>query len=241
MGKRIISQRRGRGTTTYRAPSHRYVTSVKHRNYDEVERTNSIKGKVVDIINCPGHSAPLALINYENGEKSYIFAPNKLKVSDEIHAGIKAELQQGNTLPLEKIPEGTFVYNLELKPGDGGKLVRSAGTFAKVLTRIADNIVVELPSKKQKSFSPQCRATIGVIAASGRLDKPIMKAGKHHHMKRAKGKLYPLTSGVAMNAVDHPFGSGRGRHKGKPKTTSRFAPPGRKVGSIGARRAGKRS
>lgn len=241
MGKRIISQRRGRGTTTYTANSHRYVTAVKHRKYDEIEKTGAAKGKVIDIINCPGHSAPLAKINYENGEESYILAPNKIKVNDYIYSGIKASLNQGNTLPLEKIPDGTLVYNLELKPGDGGKLVRASGTFARVLTRIADKILVELPSKKQKSFSPLCRATIGIIAGSGRLDKPLLKAGKKHHMARAKGKLYPRTSGVAMNAVDHPFGSGRGRHVGKPKTAPRFAPPGRKVGLIKAKRTGKRS
>jgi len=97
-----------------------------------------------------------------------------------------------------------------------------------------------LPSKKQKSFLPECRATIGIISGSGKKEKPFVKAGTRHHLMRAKGKLYPRTSGVAMNAVDHPFGSGRGRHIGKSQIAPRFAPPGRKVGMIRARRTGRR-
>ena len=97
-----------------------------------------------------------------------------------------------------------------------------------------------MPSKKQKQFHPNCRATVGVIAGSGKGEKPILKAGKRHHMMKARNKLYPQTSGVAMNAVDHPFGSGRGRHKGKPTIAPRFAPPGRKVGMIRARRTGRK-
>ena len=102
------------------------------------------------------------------------------------------------------------------------------------------SITVELPSKKQKTFLPDCRATIGVIAGSGKQEKPFVKAGTRYHAMKAKGKLYPRTSGVAMNAVDHPFGSGRGRHMGKSQIPPRFASPGRKVGMIRARRTGRR-
>jgi len=241
MGKRIISQRRGRGTTTYRAHSFRWNYEVKHRLFDQKERESAITGKIKDIINSKGHSAPLAQISYENNEINYIFAPEKIKVNNTVQSGVKAQPQIGNTLPLKSIPEGTDIFNIETQPGDGGKLCRAAGSSAKLVTNYINISVIKLPSKKQKRLNPNCRATIGVIAGSGRKDKPIVKAGKRHHMMRARGKLYPRTSGVAMNAVDHPFGSGRGRQHAKVKPASRFAPPGRKVGQLRARRSGKKN
>lgn len=240
MGKRIISQRRGRGTLTYRSNSHRYVTSVKHRNYDELEKSDLIKGKIIDLIHCPGHSAPLALIKYDNGETNYMFAPEKIKVTDMIESGAKAKPKLGNTLPLRSIPEGTLIHNIENKPGDGGKFIRVAGSFAKLIS-FADNIaIVKMSSKKQKKFNLDCRATIGIVAGSGRKEKPFVKAGRKFYAMRARGKLYPRTSAVAMNAVDHPFGSGRGRQHAKVKIASRHAPPGAKVGKISSKRTGKR-
>ena len=240
MGKRLITQRRGRGTLTYRAPSHRYKAKVKHRPYDQLEREGVIYGKIIDIVHCPGHTAPLAKVAYENGEKHYIFAPEGIRVNDIIASGSKAEIQSANTLPLKTIPKGTFVFNIEQNPGDGGKFVRSSGTFARIISSIKNRIIIELPSKKQKTFLPDCRATIGVLAGSGRTEKPFIKAGRKYHAMKARNKLYPRTSGVAMNAVDHPFGSGRGRHVGKPKTPPRNAPPGRNIGLIRAKKTGKK-
>ena len=239
MGKRIISQRRGRGTATYRAHSFRWKAKVKHREYDNIEKNGVLYGKVKDMLNCPGHSAPLAYVEYENGERLYLFAPEGLQTNSTIASGANAPLNIGNTLPLRNLPEGSTVYNIEINPGDGGKLVRAGGTTARILSKSPDLITIELPSKKQKTFLPACRATVGVIAGSGKQEKPFVKAGVRHHAMRAKGKLYPRTSGVAMNAVDHPFGSGRGRHIGKSKIAPRFAPPGRKVGTISPRRTGR--
>ena len=241
MGKNLKSQARGKGSTTYRAHSFRWLTAVQHRKYDDVERGGVLQGTIVDLVDCPGHLAPLAEVQYYNKEKGYIFAPLGLKRYDTIASGAQALAKVGNTLPLKHIPEGTEVYNLELKPADRGKLVRSSGCFAKVISVSEKGVLVLLPSKKEKMFHPLCRATIGVIAGGGRTEKPWVKAGKKHHAMRARGKLYPITSGVAMNAVDHPFGFGRGRHVGKPKTVSRFAPPGAKVGQIGARRTGHKN
>ncbi len=240
MGKRIISQRRGRGTFTYRAPSHHYVAAVKHRQYDEIERSGMVNGIIVDLVDCPGHSAPLAQVKYENNDKGYIFAAEGMKMHDTIASGFNAPVKVGCTLPLKKIPEGTHIYNIEVRPEDKGKLVRAGGSSAQIVGITEHEVTVMMPSRKKKVFHPLCRATIGIIAGSGRKEKPFMKAGKRHHAMRATGKLYPRTSGVAMNAVDHPFGSGRGRHVGKPKTVSRHAPPGRKVGKIAARRTGRR-
>lgn len=241
MGKNIIQQRRGRGTTTYRAHSHRWITAVKHRDYDELEKTSLIRGRILDLIHCSGHSAPLALIKYENNEQGYIFAPENIKVNEFIESGSKAQAKTGNTLPLKNIPEGTLVYNIEIMPGDGGKLCRTSGNSAKVISNLGESILVELPSKKQKKILSECRATIGTICGAGRKDKPFVKAGKRHFLMRARGKLYPITSAVAMNAVDHPYGSGRGRHHSKIKPAPRFAPPGRKVGSIRPKRSGRKN
>ncbi len=240
MGKRLIQQRRGRGTPTYKAHSYRWVADVKHRKYDDIEQKGTIQGEIVDIVHCAGHSAPLAHIKYTNKETGYILAPQGIKVHDTVASGAKAEPKPGSTLPLAYIPEGTSVYNLENKPADGGKFVRAAGATATVISVTNDKVTVLLPSKKEKAFHPMCRATIGMIAGGGRAEKPFVKAGKRHHLMRARGKLYPLTSGVAMNAVDHPFGSGRGRHVGKPKTVSPHTPPGAKVGKVGARRTGRK-
>lgn len=240
MGKQLITQRRGRGTSTYRAPSHRYHGEISYRQYDDAEKNSVIYGKIEDIIDCPGHMAPLVRIKYDTKEEVLLSAPLQVKVGDIVASGASAPVQTGNVLPLKNIPEGTAIYNLECRPGDGGKLVRTAGVFARVVGKVESGVMVKLPSRKQKTFVGECRATIGTIAGDGRTEKPFLKAGKRMHAMRARNKLYPQTSGVAMNAVDHPFGSGRGRHVGKPKTAPRWAPAGRNVGLIRSRRTGRR-
>ena len=239
MGKNLLQQKRGRGSLTYRAPSHRYVGKLEHRPYDEAERQGVVSGRITDFVHCPGHSAPLAKVSYGR-EEVLMPAPEKVRVNDEIQSGLNAAVSSGNTLPLKNIPEGTLIFNLELNPGDGGKLVRTAGSFARIVTKAGNKVTIELPSKKQREFMDECRATVGVIAGAGKQEKPYLKAGKKYHAMKARNRMYPRTSGVAMNSVDHPFGCGRGRHVGKPKTCSRFAPPGRKVGLIGARRTGRK-
>ena len=241
MGKRIITQRRGRGTSTYKANSHRWKIAIKHRPYDDVEQKGVVKGKILDLVHNRGFNAPLAKISFENGETKYMFAPIGVSVRDQVASGFNAEPKIGNTLPLKKIPEGTEVFNIESHPADGGSFVRTSGTSARVLGVSKGKIKVIFPSKKTHLFDPLCRATIGEIAGSGRKDKPLLRAGKAFGKMKAHGKLYPRTSGVAMNAVDHPFGSGRGRHAGKPKTAPRYAAPGRNVGLIKARRTGKKN
>ena len=159
-------------------------------------------------------------------------------VNDEIECGISAPIKFGNTLPLAEIPEGTPIYDIENTPGDGGRFVRSSGTYANVVTHDANQTVVELPSGELKYLNPNCRASIGVVAGGGRKDKPFLKAGKKWHAYKAKGKKFMTVRGVAMNAVDHPHGGGNRQHPGRPTTVSRHAPPGRKVGSIAAKRTG---
>lgn len=237
MGKRIVSQRRGRGTLTYRSHSFRHTSDVKYR-YDILDKNT--KAIIIDLIHCVGHTAPLALVKYEDGQKGYLLVADGIKVSDTVLFGPNIEIINGYVLPLKNIPVGTSVFNIEKVPGDGGRFVRAAGTNAKILVVEDKGILVQMPSKGKKLFNPNCRATIGLIAGSGRTEKPFVKAGNRWHKMKARGRLYPITSGVAMNATDHPFGSGRGRHPGKPTIAPRFAPPGRKVGKIRPSRTGKR-
>ena len=243
MGKRLVSQARGRGGPRYRSPGHRYKGKPQHHPFDEKEKEGAVYGIVKDIVHCPGHSAPLAAIEYETGERGYIIAPEGLKVNQRIASGVNAPIHPGNTLPLKNIPEGTEVYNIESSPGDNGKFIRTSGGFARIIGKVRDRILLKFPSKKQKEFHPECRATIGIIAGSGRKDKPFLKAGKRYYAMKARNKLYPITSGGAMNATDHPFGSGRGGppYGGKASSIAPAnAPPGRNVGMIRARRTGRK-
>jgi len=233
MGKLIITQRRGKGSHTYKHHGHKNKGIIKNKKVDSKES----EGVVKDIINCSGHSAPLLKTEYGD-ETVLIPAPQGIKVGDVVKSGESAEIKIGNTLSLKNIPEGISIYNIESQPGKSA-FCRSAGSFARITAKFPDKIIIQLPSKKKRSLHPKCRATVGVVAGGGRKEKPFVKAGKKHHAMKARSKLYPKTSGVAMNAVDHPFGSGRGRHVGKPKTPPRHAPPGRNIGLLKARRTGK--
>jgi len=230
MGKRITQQKRGKGSLTYRTPGHRFKGSASHPTQT---------GKVINLINCPGHTAPLIEVMQQDGKKKITIAPQGIKISDEIALN-KIDIQTGNIIPLKEIPEGTLVYNIEKQPGDGGKFVRSSGTFAKVVAKTTKSIIVKLPSKKEKAFLPECKAAIGTVAGAGRRDKPFLKAGTRFYKMRARNKLYPSVSGTSMNSVDHPFGGTKSSHKGKPTVAPKHAPPGRKVGKIRPRRTGKK-
>jgi large subunit ribosomal protein L2 len=235
MGKIIRAQRLGKGSPTYRAKSWRRLGEVKLPPPEETG-----EAVVVDILNDPGRSAPVARVRYGDGQERLVLAPEGIKVGDRIAAGVSVPVKLGNTLSLAEIPEGTSIHNIESRPGDGGRFARSSGAYATLIAHDVGRATVQLPSGEIKDFNPHCRANIGVVAGSGRTDKPFIKAGKRHHVMLAKGKPYPHVRGVAMNVVDHPFGGGRGKHAGRPKTVSRNAPPGQKVGLIAARRTGER-
>ncbi|PSQ48166.1 50S ribosomal protein L2 [Halobacteriales archaeon SW_7_65_23] len=236
MGQRIRGQRRGRGGPTFRAPSHRYKAELGHRN---VEDGDVVSGEVVDIEHDPARSAPVADIQFDDGDRRLVLAPEGITVGDEIQVGVSARIEPGNTLPLAEIPEGVPVCNVEANPGDGGKYARASGVSATLLTHDRNVSVVQLPSGEMKRLDPQCRATIGVVAGGGRTEKPMLKAGTKYHKVSSRGTVWPRVRGVAMNAVDHPFGGGGRQHPGKPKSISRDAPPGRKVGDISSRRTGR--
>jgi large subunit ribosomal protein L2 len=234
MGKRLRLQRIGRGSPTYRAKSWRRRGEVKLPPLTEGEAI------VIDVLHDPGRGAPVARVRYGDGQERLILAPEGIKIGDKIAAGVSVPVKPGNTLMLAEIPEGTLIHNVESQPGDGGRFSRSPGTHAILIAHDVGKATVQLPSGEIRDLNPCCRATIGVVAGGGRLEKPFMKAGKRHHALRAKGKPYPRVRGVAMNVVDHPFGGGRRKHAGRPKTVAKGAPPGQKVGLIAARRTGKR-
>ncbi len=237
MGKRIISQNRGRGTPTYRAPSHKYKASLKHPKVNDNEM---LTGTVVGIEHDPARSAPLAKVSFANGEEKMIVAPEGMAVGTIISCGAEAEVRPGNVLPLRNIPEGVPVCNIESKPNDGGQFARSSGVYATVVSHDKGKTVVQMPSGEMKWLNSKCRATVGIVAGGGRLDRPFLKAGKKYHKMKTRAAKYPRVRGVAMNVIDHPFGGGNRQHPGRPTTVGRNAPPGRKVGQIAARRTGKR-
>jgi large subunit ribosomal protein L2 len=235
MGKRLIQQARGKGGPTYRAPSFRYLGEAKY-----IPKNNqTLNGKIIDIVKCQGHSSPLVYVEYDNGQSCYLIAAENIRLGDGLQMGSEAEIKSGNVVPLENIPEGTFIFNIELKPGDGGKLVRSTGTFARILGVAKDGIMVQLPSKKKKVFNPLCRASIGIVAAGARKEKPFLKAGNKYYAMKAKNKLWPIVSGSAQNAVDHPFGNKRSSRKSKARPAPKNAPPGRKVGMLHPKHTGR--
>jgi len=229
MGKRIISRARGAGGPRYSAPSHRYVGKP----------TYSFKGsfKVIDLIHDPARDTPLAKILTDNGEEKFIIPAEGVKVGDMLALG-HTNAVSGNILPLSLMPKGSSVFAIETTPGSGPKLCMSAGTKAIVVSSEGDKVILQMPSKQFKTLNANCLATLGIPAGGGRGDKPFIKAGQGFYAAKARNKLWPRTSANKMNPVDHPFG---GRTKpGYPKTLPRNAPPGQKVGSIAARRSGKR-
>jgi len=238
MPKRLRQQKRGKGTSVYSAPDFKYKYVSKYRTYDDIEKNGILKGKVIDIVNDIVRSCPLMIVKFENGDEITVPAPYYIKVGDEIQCGKDAAVSVGNIIPLKNIPPGTDIYNIELNPGDCGKVVRSAGSSAKIISHEGNKTIVRLPSKQFKSLSSDCRATIGIAAGFGKLLKPIAKAGKHYHMLHSRGIYWPHVCGVAMNRVNHPFGGKRRSTQKKDKTRSRRLPPGKKVGSIAARRTG---
>lgn len=238
MGKRLIVQRRGRGGSNFRAPGHKRKGKVKLRPATKGEELTY--GTIKELAHEPGRGAPLARVKFEDGVEQWALVPEGAFIGQRIEYGPKANLKLGNTLPLRLIPEGTPIFNIEAVPGDGGKFVRSSGTYATILTHTADKTVVQFPSNKTREFNPNCRATIGIVAGGGRTDKPFMKAGNLHYLTKAKSWKWPHVRGVAMNAAFHPHGGGSHQHVGGPSSVPRNAPPGQKIGLISPRRTGRR-
>jgi len=245
MGRRIRGQRKGAGSV-FKAHTHHRKGAAKFRALDYSERNGYLRGVVKEIIHDPGRGAPLAHVVFRDPYRYRLkhetfLATEGMYTGQFVYAGKKAQLAIGNILPLNSLPEGTIVCNVEEKVGDRGSLARASGNYALVIGQNPEiqKTRLRLPSGAKKVISAHCRAMVGVIAGGGRTDKPIMKAGRAYHKFKAKRNCWPYVRGVCMNPVDHPHGGGNHQHIGKPSTIRRDAPPGRKVGLIAARRTGR--
>ncbi|MBG9981537.1 50S ribosomal protein L2 [Aerococcaceae bacterium DSM 111020] len=205
-----------------------------YRKIDFKRNLDGVTGKVATIEYDPNRTANIALIHYENGVKTYIIAPKGLKVGQSIQSGPDADIVLGNALPLENIPEGTMVHNIELKPGKGGQLVRSAGASAQVLGHEGKYTLVKLSSGEVRMILSTCRATIGTVGNEQHELINIGKAGRSRWLSKR-----PTVRGSVMNPNDHPHGGGEGRAPiGRP---SPMTPWGKKARGIKTRNTNKKS
>jgi large subunit ribosomal protein L2 len=195
----------GRTTSFKKSGGHKR----KLRIIDFLRDRDGIKAKVERLEYDPNRSAFIALIKYEDGELSYIIAPQKLAVGDVIESGSQADIKIGNAMPLRNIPVGTIIHNIELKPKKGAQLARSAGAFVQLIGKDAQNVLVKLRSGEVRLIDANCRATIGAVSNQDHQNQKLGKAGR----SRWKG-IKPTVRGVAMNPVDHPHGGGEGKTSG---------------------------
>ncbi len=198
-----------------------------------------MEGRILNILHERGREYPIAQVDL-GSSRCFIPAVLGAVVGSSMQMGLNALPLPGNVLPLSKIPEGTSICNIERHLGDGGRMVRNSGASALLFANNPQGAVVRLPSGKTAVFPSDCRAMIGTISGAGRVDKPFLKAGSRFHLMKSKSKMYPRMRGIAMAAVYHPFGGGRHQHPGKSTSTSRNAPPGRKVGHIAPRQTGRK-
>ena len=190
----------------------RYIGGGHKRKYRVIDfrrNKDGVPATVKSIEYDPNRSARIALLYYADGEKSYILAPNGLQVGQTLLSGAQAAPEVGNTLPLENIPLGTIVHNIELRPGQGAAMARSAGAYAQLLAREGDHAILKLPSGETRMVLTACRATVGTVSNPDHNLESDGKAGRKRWMGRR-----PRTRGVVMNPVDHPMGGGEGRASG---------------------------
>jgi large subunit ribosomal protein L2 len=220
-GGRVTARHRGGGAKR------------RYRQIDFKRTKDGVPARVASIEYDPNRSASIALLNYADGEKRYILAPQGLRVGAEVVSGEGADIAPGNSLSLARIPTGTVVHNVELIPGQGGKLGRSAGTAIQVVAKEGPMVSLRLPSTEVRMVRGECRATVGTLSNAEHQNVKVGKAGRNRH----KGKR-PQTRGVAMNPVDHPHGGGEAHHTpgGHPVT-----PWGKPTLGYRTRKKGKRS
>lgn len=195
----------GRITTRHIGGGHRQL----YRKIDFKRNKDGMKASVLALEYDPNRGARIALLQYEDGEKRYIIAPQGLQVGSTVESGEKAEIAVGNSMPLALIPSGTFIHNVELKPGHGGQLARGAGVGAQMMAREGDKAFVKLPSGEIRLVLATCRATIGMVGNADRSNVVIGSAGRSRHLG-----IRPTVRGMVMNPVDHPMGGGEGKSKG---------------------------
>ena len=194
---------------------------TKYRIIDFKRDKMEMDAKVMTLEYDPNRSAFIALIQYEDGEKRYILAPNGLKVGDTVRSGADADIKPGNALPMQNIPVGTFIHAVELYPGKGAQLVRAAGNMAQLMAKEGDYALVRLPSGELRNIPAQCMATIGQVSNIDHENVSIGKAGRKRHMG-----WRPTVRGSVMNPCDHPHGGGEGKSPiGRPGPVSPWGKP----------------
>jgi len=241
----IRSQRKGAGSV-FRSHNKHRKGAPRLRSIDFAERHGYIKGIVKEIMHDPGRGAPLARVYFRDPyrykqRKELFLACEGMYTGQFVYCGKKAQLQVGNVLPIGNMPEGTAVCNVEEKTGDRGRLARTSGNYAIIISHNPDTkkTRVKLPSGAKKVVPSANRGMVGIIAGGGRIEKPILKAGRAYFKYKAKRNCWPKVRGVCMNPVEHPHGGGNHQHIGKASTVKRNTPAGRKVGLIAARRTGR--
>src|SRR5881227_149826 len=192
---------RGRKTSRHRGGGAKRL----YRKIDFKRRKDGVPVKVAHIEYDPNRSAYIALLHYADGEKRYILAPGRLRVGATVESGPNADIRVGNSLPLGNMPPGTVVHNVELTPGRGGQMARSAGTGVQLLAKEGEMVTLRLPSGGMRMVRAECRATVGTIGNAEHQNVKIGKAGRKRHLG-----VRPQTRGTAMNPVDHPHGGGEG-------------------------------
>jgi large subunit ribosomal protein L2 len=237
LGKRPLVRRRGRGGFQFRSTSTGKVGSKA--KYPRFSLSEQHEGLIIDLVHERGREAPLAKVRFEDGSVSFVPAVLGTKVGETLQFGLKSKIEKGNVISVQNIPDGTIVCNVEKHFGDGGAIVKSAGTNATVFSHGEEGVTLKLPSGKFTTLNPKNRAMIGTLAGGGAGERFFMSAGNKWRSFRAKGKKFPIVRGVAQAAYVHPHGGGRHQHVGQSSTVSRNAPPGAKVGSIAARKTGR--
>jgi len=245
MGRPLRAQRKGTCGIFKSHNKHR-KGAAKFRVNDHSERHGFVKGVVKEIIHDPGRGAPLARVAFRHPYKYRQVVENFIAVEglysgQFIYAGKKAALKIGNVVPVGTLPEGCVISNCEERPGDRGKLARASGDYCTIISHNPDlnQTRIRLPSGAKKVIQSDSRAQVGIIAGGGRVEKPVLKAGRAYHKYKAKRNCWPKVRGVAMNPVEHPHGGGNHQHVGHATTVARDSPAGKKVGLIAARRTGR--
>jgi large subunit ribosomal protein L2 len=195
----------GRITTRHIGGGHKQL----YRTIDFKRAIRDIPGKVERLEYDPNRTAYLALISYTDGRQAYILAPQRLKAGDTVIAGDKVDVKPGNAMPLKNMPAGTIIYNVEMRPGRGGQMARSAGTFAQLVGRDNGKAQIKVASGEVRTVPEECWATIGAVSNPDHINVSLSKAGRHRWMG-----VRPTVRGVAMNPIDHPHGGGEGRTSG---------------------------
>lgn len=218
----ILPKQSGRDSQGHVAVRHQGGRHKRmYRTVDWYRTKDSIPAVVISIEYDPNRSADLALIQYKDGEKAYIIAPVGLKVGSIVTSGEMVDIAVGNCMPLKNIPIGTLVHNIEIKPGHGAQMIRSAGSFATVLAKDGNIVQIKLPSGETRLFTGDCRVTIGQIGNTEWKNRVIGKAGTSRHMG-----IRPTVRGVAQNPRSHPHGGGEGRSGiGMPSPKSPWGKP----------------